>query len=84
MPTERGDRCPSPTRRAGSRRSRRAEGLAPVELDDITEVHLLPLDLLRRYVASDAAVTRNLAVARWHEIHAFVDRLPEGGQLALG
>ena len=62
----------------------RAEGFEPVEVDDITRLHALPLADVRRYVASDAALTRQLAERRWRDVRRFVDRLPPGGQLALG
>lgn len=62
----------------------RAEGFDPVEVDDITLLHALPAADLRRYVASDAALTRQLAERRWRDVRRFVDRLPPGGQLALG
>ena len=62
----------------------RAEGLEAIELADIAAVHSLPLDELRRYVASDASLARRLAERRWRDVRRFVDRLPPGGQLALG
>lgn len=62
----------------------RAEGFDPVEVDDVTLLHALPLDEVRRYVASDASLTRQLAERRWRDVRRFVDRLPAGGQLALG
>jgi hypothetical protein len=62
----------------------RAEGFDPVELDDVTALHHLPPADLRRYVASDARVTRHLAERRWRDVRRFIDRLPPGGQLALG
>lgn len=61
----------------------RAEGLAPVEVDDVTLLHDVPLLELRRYVASDAALARQLAERRWREVRRFIDRLPPGGQLAF-
>ena len=62
----------------------RSEGLEAVELDDMAAVHAVPLDELRRYVASDASLARRLAERRWRDVRRFVDRLPPGGQLALG
>lgn len=62
----------------------RAEGLHPVEVDDVTRLHDLGVGDLRRYVASDASLARQLAGRRWHEVRRFIDRLPPGGQLALG
>lgn len=62
----------------------RAEGFDPVEVDDVTLLHALPLAEVRRYVASDAALTRQLAERRWRDVRRFVDRLPPGGQLAFG
>lgn len=62
----------------------RAEGFDPVELDDVTALHALPAGDLCRYVASDARVTRDLAERRWRDVRRFIDRLPPGGQLALG
>lgn len=61
----------------------RAEGLTPVEVDDVTRLHDVPLLELRRYVASDAALARRLAERRWREVRRFIDRLPPGGQLAF-
>jgi uncharacterized protein YprB with RNaseH-like and TPR domain len=61
----------------------RAEGLDPVEVDDVTALHDVPRDHLRRYVASDAALTRRLAERRWADVRRFIDRLPPGGQLAF-
>lgn len=62
----------------------RSEGLDPVEVDDITALHGVSLDELRRYVASDASLARQLAERRWREVRRFIDRLPAGGQQALG
>jgi len=53
-------------------------------VDDVTRLHLVPLGRLRRYVASDASLARRLAELRWRDVRRFVDRLPPGGQLALG
>jgi uncharacterized protein YprB with RNaseH-like and TPR domain len=62
----------------------RAEGFEPVEVDDITRLHTVGPAELRRYVASDAALARQLADRRWGQVRRFIDRLPPGGQLALG
>jgi hypothetical protein len=62
----------------------RAEGLPAVELADVAAVHAVPVAELRRYVASDASLARRLAERRWRDVRRFVDRLPPGGQLALG
>jgi DNA polymerase elongation subunit (family B) len=62
----------------------RAEGLAAVEVDDITSLHDVTLGELRRYVASDASLARRLAELRWRDVRRFIDRLPAGGQLAFG
>lgn len=62
----------------------RSFDLTPVEVDDPSQIHGLPLGGLRRYVASDARLTRHLAELRWGDVHRFIDRLPPGGQLALG
>lgn len=62
----------------------RAEGFDPVEVDDITALHDVPLGELRRYVASDATLARRLAERRWRDVRRFIDHLPPGGQLALG
>lgn len=61
----------------------RAEGLDPVEVDDITLLHDLTVAELRRYVASDASLARRLAERRWRDVRRFIDRLPPGGQLAF-
>lgn len=61
----------------------RAEGLEAVELPDVSAVHACSLDVLRRYVASDASLARLLAERRWRDVRRFVDRLPPGGQLAF-
>jgi hypothetical protein len=42
---------------------------------DASAVHLLGLDDMRRYVASDASVTRLLAQSRWAEVRSHVDPL---------
>jgi DNA polymerase elongation subunit (family B) len=62
----------------------RSVGLDPVEVDDRAKIHVLGLEPLRRYVASDASLARRLAELRWRDVRRFVDRLPAGGQLALG
>ena len=62
----------------------RAEGFDAVELADVTALHALPVDAVRRYVASDASLARRLAERRWADVRRFVDRLPPGGQLAFG
>jgi uncharacterized protein YprB with RNaseH-like and TPR domain len=61
----------------------RSEGLEPVEVDDVTALHDLGADALRRYVASDATLARCLAERRWNDVRRFIDRLPPGGQLAF-
>lgn len=55
----------------------RNAGLNPVEVDTAA-IHALPLALLRRYVASDATVTRRLAERRWSEMGPFVDPVIPG------
>jgi DNA polymerase elongation subunit (family B) len=49
-------------------------GLAPVQVDT-ARVHALTPDVLRAYVASDAACTRELARRRWANASAAVDRV---------
>lgn len=61
----------------------RREGMSPVELDR-DHVHEASLAALRRYVTSDASLARVLAESRWETLRSHVDRLPMGGQLALG
>ena len=61
----------------------RREGLDPVELDR-SAIHHVALPELRRYASSDAAAARVLAERNWNAVRSFVDRLPAGGQLALG
>jgi hypothetical protein len=55
----------------------RDRGFAPVEVDRAL-VHELGLDDLRRYVTSDAALARTLALARWDDMAPYADdcRLP--------
>jgi uncharacterized protein YprB with RNaseH-like and TPR domain len=62
----------------------RAEGLSAVEVDDVSQLHAVPLGELRRYVASDAALARQLAEHHWSQLRRCIDRLPPGGQLAFG
>ncbi|HUP87666.1 MAG TPA: 3'-5' exonuclease [Acidimicrobiales bacterium] len=62
----------------------RTEGLDAVEVSDISQLHAVPVGELRRYVASDAALARQLAEHHWSQLRRCVDRLPPGGQLALG
>lgn len=59
------------------------EGLPAVELER-SLIHEAALSLLRSYASSDAALARRLAERRWNEVRRFIDRLPSGGQLALG
>lgn len=61
----------------------RRHGLEAVELER-SLLHEEGLAALRRYASSDASLARRLALARWNQIRRFVDRLPDGGQLALG
>jgi uncharacterized protein YprB with RNaseH-like and TPR domain len=61
----------------------RREGLDAVEVD-CERLHEVPLNTLRRYVHSDACLARTLARLRWDDLRRHVDRLPTGGQLALG
>ncbi len=49
-------------------------GLAPIQVD-AARVHALARDVLRAYVASDAACTRELARRRWANASAAVDRV---------
>lgn len=62
----------------------RSEGLEAVEVDDVSLLHEVTVDELRRYVASDAALARKLAELHWADVRHCIDRLPPGGQLALG
>jgi hypothetical protein len=62
----------------------RAEGFDAVEIDDVALLHEVPVGELRRYVASDASLARRLAERRWSAVRRCIDRLPPGGQLALG
>ena len=62
----------------------RAEGFEAVEVDDVAALHEVSQGALRRYVASDAALARKLAEHRWSAVRRGIDRLPPGGQLALG
>lgn len=77
-------RLSDPEERCGLKEVARSVGLEAVELDDPTRVHDVPLGELRRYVASDASLARRLAELRWREVRGFRDRMPPGGQLALG
>lgn len=77
-------RLSDPEERCGLKEVARSVGLEAVELDDPTRVHDVPLGELRRYVASDASLARRLAELRWREVRSFRDRMPPGGQLALG
>lgn len=63
-----------PTLPCGLKATARREGLVAVE-QDAAAVHLLGLDDMRRYVASDASVTRLLAQSRWAEVRGHVDPL---------
>ena len=51
----------------------RVAGLDVVDVDDKRRIHRLGLAALRRYVASDAALTRRLATLRWPEVARFID-----------
>lgn len=62
----------------------RAEGFDAVEVDDVARLHEVPPGTLLRYVASDASLARRLAEHRWSAVRRSIDRLPPGGQLALG
>ncbi len=55
----------------------RNRGYVPVDVD-ASAIHELALDDLRRYVTSDAALARSLALSRWDEMAPYVDdpRLP--------
>lgn len=50
----------------------RRAGVPAVEVD-ASLVHLLPLGALQRYVASDAAVARQLALSRWTDMEGHID-----------
>ncbi|MEO7837456.1 MAG: ribonuclease H-like domain-containing protein [Acidimicrobiales bacterium] len=65
-------RLTDPGTSCGLKAVARSAGLVPIEVDSAA-IHELPPALLRRYVASDARVTRQLALRRWREISAFVD-----------
>lgn len=52
-------------------------GFEPVEVD-AARIHELAAEELRRYVASDAALARQLAERRWLDAAAFVDALDLG------
>ena len=49
-------------------------GLAPIQVDT-ARVHALSAEMLRAYVASDAACTRELARRRWANASSAVDRV---------
>ena len=73
-----------PDESCGLKAVARSCGLAAVEVDDVALLHEVPVGELRRYVASDASLARQLAALRWGEVRRCIDRLPPGGQLALG
>jgi DNA polymerase elongation subunit (family B) len=50
----------------------RLVGLAPIEVDR-EQIHALPADVLRAYVASDARLARQLTERRWPGAARFVD-----------
>jgi uncharacterized protein YprB with RNaseH-like and TPR domain len=77
-------RLAAPDESCGLKAVARSCGLDAVELDDIALLHQASPDELRRYVASDASLARRLAELRWGEVRRCIDRLPPGGQLALG
>jgi len=77
-------RLSEPETACGLKEVARGMGLEAVELDDPSQVHSVAVGQLRRYVASDASLARRLAELRWREVRTFVDRMPPGGQLALG
>lgn len=57
-------------------------GFEPVTVER-SAIHLLGEDLLRRYVASDARLARELALLRWAEIAASIDVVPGDSMAAL-
>jgi uncharacterized protein YprB with RNaseH-like and TPR domain len=77
-------RLAAPDESCGLKAVARSLGLDAVEVDDVALLHELPVGELRRYVASDASLTRRLAELRWSDVRRCIDRLPPGGQLALG
>ena len=74
---------PDPDESCALKAVARRVGLAAIELDRAC-VHEASLENLRKYASSDASLARKLAAGRWSEVRAFIDRLPSGGQLALG
>jgi uncharacterized protein YprB with RNaseH-like and TPR domain len=74
---------PDPEVPCGLKSVARAAGFEPVDVDS-SRIHGLDLEDLRLYVASDASIARRLAQQRWSHLRRFIDRLPAGGQLALG
>lgn len=74
---------PDPDQSCALKAVARREGLATVELAR-ESLHRATRTMLRRYVCSDASLTRLLAERRWPALRCHVDRLPAGGQLALG
>ena len=74
----------SPDSSCGLKAVAKAEGFAAVEVDDVARLHEVPVGELCRYVASDASLARRLAERRWSAVRRCIDRLPPGGQLALG
>jgi DNA polymerase elongation subunit (family B) len=77
-------RLAEPDEPCGLKAVARACGLEAVEVDDVTLLHQVSVGELRRYVASDASLARQLAELRWSDVRRCIDRLPPGGQLALG
>jgi len=53
----------------------RMVGLEPVEVDR-TAIHDLDAEQLDAYVASDATITRELALRRWSTAHLAIDSVP--------
>lgn len=58
----------------GLKKLARFVGLSPIEVDR-ERIHELSTDELHAYVASDAIVTRDLALRRWPTAHKHIDSL---------
>ena len=74
---------PDPDESCALKAVARREGHPAIELDREV-LHEAPLSSLQRYAVSDALLARTLAASRWARVRDFIDRIPAGGQLALG